>query len=191
MQANGLKRMISRSVVGCCLCVAALSSVPGLAQGPIEDEALLKTAFVYNFAKFTRWPTDAWEGPDNDLMLCTIGDGLMVRSLARLGSEKVRGRSVTVRALMTESRIDACHMLFISGSVHRHMARIIARVGKAPILTISEIRGFSDAGGIIQLYRAQKRVRFKINLRAATEKRLEISSRLLDLAEVVGGEAAP
>ena len=53
------------------------------------------------------------------------------------------------------------------------------------MLTISEIRGFADAAGAIQLYRDKDRIRFKINLGAARDRGLSLSARLLDLAEIV------
>ena len=115
----------------------------------------------------------------------------MFRSLTRLGNEKVHGRQVTVRAVSAEDGFDACHILYIAASSHRRMAQLIEQVGIAPILTVSEIRGFADAGGDIQLYRAKRRLRFRINLGTATKKRLKISSRLLDLAVVVGKGARP
>jgi hypothetical protein len=59
------------------------------------------------------------------------------------------------------------------------------------VLTISQIRGFADAGGIIQLFRAGDRVRFRINHRVARDRGLELSARLLDLAEIVDDGVAP
>ena len=61
----------------------------------------------------------------------------------------------------------------------------IDRTRSQPVLTISEIRGFADASGAIQLYRDKDRIRFKINIGAARDRGLSLSARLLDLAEIV------
>ncbi len=56
---------------------------------------------------------------------------------------------------------------------------------------VSRIPDFAQSGGTIELFRKEGRVRFIINLDAARHSRLEISSRLLNLAEIVGQKVAP
>ena len=67
--------------------------------------------------------------------------------------------------------------------------RWIDRTRSRPVLTISEIRGFADAGGAIQLFRDKDRIRFRINRDAARDRGLTLSARLLDLAVIVDTEA--
>ena len=54
-----------------------------------------------------------------------------------------------------------------------------------PILTLGETNGFCETGGVVQFVMRQRKVRFRINVTAAERAGLKISSRLLDLAEVV------
>ena len=54
-----------------------------------------------------------------------------------------------------------------------------------PVLTVSDGKGFSLAGGIIELYVEGGRMRFAINLDAADRSGLRLSSRLLGLAKIV------
>ena len=156
---------------------------PVLADAP-QDEVGLKSAFVFNLAKFTYWPVDLGSGPAPDLVLCTTGEDELVDALQGLNNETIRGRSVTIRPTDAADGFDGCQVLYIAGSEYQHFARLLRQLGDAPTLTISEIRGFADADGIIQLYRAENRVRFKINLAVARAKRLKLSARLLDLAEM-------
>ena len=191
MQTDRVRSSLLRYLARCCLCAAVLLPMPASAQDPIEDEALLKSAFIFNFAKFTRWPASAWAGQSSKLLLCTIGKGVLVDNLARLSDRTIRGRAVAIRPVTADSGFDGCHVLFISGSRHRKLQLLLDLVGTAPVLTISEIRGFADAGGVIQLYRDKSRVRFRINIDAARAKDLNLRARLLDLAEVVDREARP
>lgn len=157
----------------------------------LADEGLLKSAYIYNFALFTRWPHDAAEPQNAPLNLCTAGTDDLVISLERLAGETIHGRPVSINTFDAEDAGGACHMLYIAGSEHRHFARLIEQTLAYPVLTISEIRGFADAGGIIQLYRARNRIRFKINLDAARGRNLNLSARLLDLAELVHERVTP
>ncbi len=36
-------------------------------------EALLKAAFLYNFAKFVDWPAEAFTSPEAPVILCILG----------------------------------------------------------------------------------------------------------------------
>ena len=57
------------------------------------------------------------------------------------------------------------------------------------ILPISDIDSFAEEGGIIELFRFDTKLRFKVNVEAARRSGLKISSRMLDLAHIVGNEA--
>ena len=52
------------------------------------------------------------------------------------------------------------------------------------MLTISDIEGFTQHGGIVQFYFEGGRLRFGIHIESAKRARLQISSRLLALARL-------
>ena len=56
--------------------------------------------------------------------------------------------------------------------------------GKTGLLTVSDIKGFAAAGGVIELFAEDGKMRFEINTRAAQRAGLRISSQLLKLARV-------
>ncbi|MBL0717480.1 MAG: TonB-dependent receptor [Desulfosarcina sp.] len=62
----------------------------------------------------------------------------------------------------------------------------LAKVEGKAILTIGEISGFTEAGGIINLVKTRNRIKFEVNLNAAQQAGLKISSRILKLATIVG-----
>jgi hypothetical protein len=53
------------------------------------------------------------------------------------------------------------------------------------VLTISDGKGFAEAGGMIELYVEEGRMRFAINMGATERSGLHLSSRLLRLAKVI------
>ncbi len=61
----------------------------------------------------------------------------------------------------------------------------LAEIKTLPVLTVSDGKGFSLAGGIIELYVEGGRMRFAINVDAAERSGLRLSSRLLGLAKIV------
>ncbi|HUI76802.1 MAG TPA: YfiR family protein [Bryobacteraceae bacterium] len=168
--------------------VAALASVSGLAscddaQEPVEYE--VKAAFLYNFAKFVQWPSDA-AGASASLRLCILGrdpfGSLLEKALTgrTVGEKPIEiGRAAEARQLST------CQVVFISSSERTQAAAIVATLSARPILTVSEIPGFAALGGMVNFYIEDRRIRFEINPKAAARSGLRISSQLLKLARVV------
>jgi hypothetical protein len=64
----------------------------------------------------------------------------------------------------------------------------IAPVKELPVLTVSDARGFAQAGGMIELYEDNGRMRFAINIDTLQKSGVKLSSRLLDLARIVKNE---
>lgn len=175
----------------CCWCLA-LFSLPTVVAGERNSEdSLLKAAFIYNFAKFTHWPQESWDAPNTPLNLCTMGNDALVSNLSRLSKETVAGHPVSINTFDPGVEDSDCHILYIATSEHKHFTRFIQQTHDAPVMTISEIPGFAGSGGIIQLYREQQQIRFKINLGVARDRGLTLSARLLDLAELVDTKVTP
>jgi hypothetical protein len=185
-------KKLTTGMLLCCLACGLACADPSLRRDdPVADEDLLKAAFIYNFAKFTRWPEWALGAAERPFTLCTAGSDELVAALDRLADQTMRGRPVRVARYEAARTDGQCQVLYIGASEHHHYWRLLEQVHGTPILTVSEIRGFADAGGIIQLYHARDRIRFKINLDTARSSGLRLSARLLDLAEVIGNGEAP
>ncbi len=82
-------------------------------------------------------------------------------------------------------------MLYISKSKSKHYKKILKSVHEKPLLTVSDIPDFVEHGGIIQFYRKKGQTRLVINLNTARNANLEISSRLLILADVINTKVKP
>lgn len=175
----------------CCLCVLLLALPSAMADHPVADDSLLKTAFIYNFAKFTRWPLDSWDDSKTPLNICTVGSDNLVNKLNRLSEETIRGRLITISLFAPGVGAKACHMLYVALSEQRHFTRFIQQTRDGPVLTVSQIDRFAESGGIIQLYGGKQGIRFKINREVAHSRGLNLSARLLDLAELVETRVMP
>jgi len=66
-----------------------------------------------------------------------------------------------------------------------HLGEAIQLLKGVPVLTIGETPGFARNGGIINLILEDNKVRFEVNVQAAKDAELNISSRLLALARII------
>jgi hypothetical protein len=146
----------------------------------------VKLGFLYNFAQFVRWPSDAFGSPNAPLMICVAGRDPFDPSIEQeLRSRTVGGHPVEIKRLKATDDPKVCHMIFVRGGDKRAAARILASQKGSNTLTVGETQGFADRGGLINLIIENKKLRFEVNLDAAEQTRLKISSKLLALAKIV------
>jgi hypothetical protein len=157
----------------------------------VSSEYLIKAGFIYNFANLVQWPATAFAQPDSPIVIGILGEDPFGTVLDRvLAGKRVNGRVFLVKRLKSVVDLKECHILFVSSSELARLAEAIHLVKGMPILTIGEIPGFAKRGGIINLVLEDNKVHFEVNVEAAKEADLTISSRLLALARIVQDSVA-
>lgn len=149
-----------------------------------QSEYKIKSAYLYNFSKFTRLPEKHFvENGRYDL--CIIGNSPFGRFLDQLSGRDVQGRALSLHYLNNKQAIDLCEMVFITQSEAVRQDQLLSRAAGHNILTISDIDGFTAHGGIIGLITQGNRIRFQINQAVARSCGISISAKLLELGEIV------
>jgi transcription antitermination factor NusA-like protein len=147
----------------------------------------VKTAYIYNFCKYVTWPPPAVGGP---LDICLLGQDPVAAYLPTLEQKKIQDRKISVGLYSVCADMTCCEVLFISRSEEEQLKNILnMQAGKA-VLTISDIQGFARQGGMVELVRQGKKLRFIINKNRVDRAGLVISSRLLKLATIYNEEQA-
>lgn len=171
-----------------------LALAPSLAaqRGRI-DEYRAKGNFLAAFPNFIEWPEDTFASAQTPFLLCVYGDFSFGTSLAEMTRGiSIRGRRVKVRWARKEQELRACQILFVSRSQIKRYGRILKAVQGANVLTVGETPDFLASGGIINFLFEGDKLQFEVNLDAANEAKLQISSNMLVLARhvVTRAEAA-
>jgi hypothetical protein len=152
----------------------------------VSSEYLIKAGFIYNFANLVQWPSNAFTQPDSPIVIGILGADPFGTVLDRvLAGKKVNGRIFVVKRLKSVPDLKECQIVFVSSSEMPHLAEAIRLIKGMPILTIGELPGFAQRGGIINLVLEDNKVHFEVNVEAAKEAELNLSSRLLALARIV------
>jgi len=161
--------------------IATLLLMPGLASAQDVTEPALKAAFIYNFAKFTEWPSGLMPA-GQPLVMCVLGDAAVGDALERaVKGRELAGRSMTVWRVTPADPQRVCHVLYVSHVTASQATQAVAGVRDLPVLTIGDGEGFSELGGIAQFFFEHGQLRFTVDLACAKRARLQISSRLLIL----------
>ena len=152
-------------------------------------EYLLKAAFLYNFANFTTWPTEALSGPQKPLHLCILGEDPFGAAMESIEGKSIKQQPLAVIRIAQVSDAEQCHILFISTSEEERLRAILDDLHERPILTISDMPNFARAGGTINLKTVEDQIRFDINVDVANAADLRLSSKLLRLGNIVSADA--
>jgi hypothetical protein len=166
-------------------CLAIFSPHTGWAEPGQLNENEVKAAYLYNFAKYVDWPPAALPRENMPLVICIVGKSPLNDVIESLSGKTIRNRRLVVRQFSRTEDLNECHMLFVNAAVKSSITQLLASISTRPILTVSDYKGFTNAGGIIEFVQVGGKVRFDINNRAAQHNNLRISSHLLRLASTV------
>ena len=163
------------------LVAAALlpSSLPAQQNKPTEYD--VEAAYLFNFAKFVTWPPNSLS--QSAFTICILGDDPFGRVLDNtVTGEKISGKRVIDKRIAHPQEALGCSILYISDSEEERVSRILTMLRDAPVLTVSNVPGFVERGGMIQFVLDNGRIRFLVNLEPTQRDGLALSSELLKVA---------
>ena len=155
------------------------------AQPESFQEYQVKAVFLYNLTNFISWPEGTFENQDDPLKICILGEDPFGTFLDKvIHNETIKGRRIVVKRLTDNDTFCSCHILFINSTMNEELPQILQKIKGCSVLTVSDVHGFTQLGGMVNLARKGKRVRIEINVDSARRAGLVISAKLLKLAEI-------
>lgn len=143
----------------------------------------VKAAFVFNFAQYVEWPAESFPTGDSAMVFCTYGsdpfEGSLVTIIERGAGDD---RPASFRIVYSPATARACHLLFVPRDRAAETNTLAHSLRGSHTLLIGEDADFLESGGVIRLFIEERKVRFGINMDAAREQGLRVSSQLLKLA---------
>ena len=176
--------------MSCVLSGLAVATIVFAAErSSAQSEDQVKAAFLLNFARYVEWPSDAFGAAGAPVQICLIGtDGFRQVVANTTDGKMVHERPVTARAIQNAEEAKDCHVLYVGGNALSGAAgeRDLAALRASHLFIVGDRKGFAEAGGVANFYRAGNKIRFEVNPDFANEAGLKISSKLLRLARIVG-----
>lgn len=139
--------------------------------------------FMYNFMKYTNWPT-----PVGDFRITVYGNSPIVAELKKLAMVKKtpNGKSIVVTEVMDARSITECEMLYIPDAKSKDLEEIINAIKDKPVLIITQRDGLVKKGACINFFiQDDDRLGFTVSIKNLEARKLKIGSELTILAEVV------
>lgn len=157
---------------------AAISLAVAAPGSAAPLESAVKAAYLYKMAAFVTWPPTAFAGASVPFRICVLGRQDIEQPLAQLvRGQRAWGRSVAVSEIQPGTGVSQCQVLFVGDGD-------VPLSDSAPVLTVSD-HGSDSPQGVIEFTAEGNHVRFIIHREQAERRRLQLSSKLLNVAASV------
>jgi hypothetical protein len=178
-RGGGLLRGLAALTAVACGCVALHSQAKASAYQ-------IEAVYLFNFSRFVQWPPQSGAAKSEQFRVCVLGDDPFGAALdATLLGENNHGAKLVAQRISKPQETSGCRILFVSTSEESRLKEIFSALDGANVLTVSDIRDFSQRGGMIQFVQADGKVRFEVNVTNANNAGLTLSSDLLEVALAV------
>lgn len=182
-------RLIGKAIALMAFFILTMGSNRGFPAEPSFTEYQVKAGFLFNFVKYVAWPPEAFTEVATPITIGIVGKDKFGEDLRKaVEGKSFADRKIVVRQFANDSDFSKCHILFVSASEKKHLGEILDKIKTLPVLTVGEAEGFLESGGIIKFTKKQDKIRLEIDLNAARHAQLQISSKLLAVADVVRGK---
>ncbi len=151
-----------------------------LAQAAQFSVEAVKAAYLFRFAQYVEWPSQAAELP---FVIAVSGADDVAAHLERLlPGMTVNGHRAVVRRVTRPQELDGVHILYIGANAFSRTRTLRERAIERPILVVTDNERGLDGGGVINFIELNRNLRFEISLNAADRSGLKINSALLSVA---------
>mgnify|MGYP000308836677 CR=1 FL=1 len=157
------------------------------AEEPSRIEYKIKAGYLYNFTKFITWPKNESE----TFNLCILGEDPFGSIINPIEKRTVKNKPIRLYRLQVADEVKHCHIVYLSPLFPEniYLPGVLTVSSRIPALTVSESKQFTEAGGMIAFFQRDGRVKLHINLEVLRRSGLEISAKLLEVAEIYEGES--
>lgn len=169
----------------------------------------LKAAYILNFIKYSEWPKERFEHAESPIIITIVGETDWYETLregARV-SGPIGGRQLLIQRLRypqpnpsggyDQIEVDAFYEVMFSShlvsfcSIDPEALRpILQRLHGRNVLTVGDIPDFCETGGMLGLLIRGNRMIFQANPDEIKRTDLNVSAKILKLAEIVQTRSA-
>jgi hypothetical protein len=139
-----------------------------------------QSLFIYNFTRLIEWPESYKTG---DFVIGVIGNSDVFGELeAYTSGKRVGMQNIVIKKYRDIPEIDKCHILFVSYNKSSGLAEIIKKTESSPTLIIGERKNMMNEGAAIGFVLTDDKLKFELNIPAATRNGLKTNTKLQEMA---------
>lgn len=170
----------------------ALSFIsPQAIPGHLSIEYKIQAGYLYNFTKFVSWPEDDLE----TFNICIVGKDPFGSIIDPIEKRSVEEKPIRLYRFQSIKKAKICHIIYFGETKKTWKSDGFLLEGVLTVrsaensLTVGESNHFTKVGGMIAFILHEGKVKLQINLNALRKSGLEVSAKLLEVAEIYEGES--
>lgn len=163
-------------------------NLPATALADDQRVNQVKSAFVYNIAKFVTWPESVYVKRPDTFNLCFLQRNSFQGGTQTIEGKTIQQRSIRTQVLQDQSELSHCDLLLLQGGQLDQIDWNLNRSGVLVMADLTDHPSMQDKahpGVIVNLYRRGKSIGFEVSLKQAERAHLRLSSQLLKLAKIL------
>lgn len=165
-----MKRFIG--LIAILVLLTSMSSQTGIPRA--------QAMFIYNFSRLIEWPASYKSGP---FIIGVLGASQTLNELQTYTTNKTVGtQKIAVKRFNSPAEIGNCHILFVPFGKTKQLSDINQVIGTKSTLIIAEKNGAIDAGAALNFVIIGDKLKFEIKPTNATSKKINMSSKLNEMA---------
>jgi hypothetical protein len=139
-----------------------------------------QSIFIYNFTRLVEWPESYKSG---DFVIAVYGNSEVFTELeAYTAGKKVGMQSIVVKRVKELTEMDKCNIIFVAYNKSSTLAEVIKKTEANPTLIIGERKNMVNEGAGIGFVLTDDKLKFELNLPAATRNGLKVNTKLQEMA---------
>jgi len=146
-----------------------------------SSEDKLKVMIIGKVAKYVTWK----ESNRDNFVITVLNNPFDDLFDKRYMRKKIHSKNVKIVSIQAIKQLTSTDILYIPKSDASRLDTILKAVKNKNILTVSDIRGFAEKKGMLQLSFVAQKIKLTINLDAVKKAKLKIRSTLLRIAKVI------
>jgi hypothetical protein len=140
----------------------------------------LQAAYIYNFAKYIKWPVDF-----TVFNVCVLGQTEITEDLREvLKNKKTSGKEIILNVINTIEEAKDVNILYVPSSRSRDLPLILKMLEGKNVLVLTE-EDLARKGATISFIMEDDKLGFKINKSVLIKANLSISEGLLKMAVII------
>ncbi len=166
-----------------------LFSVCFLGQSIAEEKPIeykIRAGYLYNFTKFITWP----ENNSKTFNLCILGKDPFGSIINPIEKRRVKNKPIRLYRIYKAQEAKHCHIVYFATppDVNLSFPGTLNVSLDSPSLSVGESKYFTRTGGMIAFFQRENKVKLHINLKRLRNSGLDVNAKLLEVADIYGGE---
>jgi hypothetical protein len=161
------------------------------ACGANADDVLelrVKSAFLFNFAKFTTWPAAKLAGTSDPIRLCVLEPDPFGEILdSTVSGKSINGHPLVLRRASRAAELRNCDLVYVGTADPAMLGPALRELAGNSILVVYE-GAAAMPNGAIRFTLVDQKVRFEVNLATVERESLQLNVQLLALSTIVRQE---